>query len=51
MIDGNALAEYYAERFLNALIFLILLNILSCGLGWYCGDRWNLPSIRIEAAP
>ena len=48
MIDGNALAEYYAGRFFNALIILVLLNILSCAGGWYCGDRWNLPRIHIE---
>jgi hypothetical protein len=49
MIDGNALAEYYLQRFQTILIFFLLLSILCCTGGWWTGDRYDLPTIEVHA--
>ena len=49
MIDGYALADIYATVAGRLLVLLLLLVPLAFSVGWYCGDRWNLPGIRIEA--
>ena len=49
MIDGYALADHFARVGAFFMLLAIFLPLLAFGVGWYCGDRLDLPSVRVEA--
>lgn len=42
------LGEYYAREISTLLVLLIILPVLAFGAGWWCGDRFNVPSVSVE---
>ena len=48
---GTALANDLARTFGMLLAVALLLPILAFAAGWYCGDRWNVPTVTIVATP
>ena len=45
----NALADYYMGQVTTALLVTILLLSIACCGGWYTGDRFDLPTIEVNA--
>ena len=49
MSISNALADYYMNQVLLALIVTIVLLFSAFGAGWYCGDNFDVPTkVMIE---
>ena len=45
----NALADYYMNQVAATLVVTLVILSLACCGGWYCGDRFNIPSIEVHA--
>ena len=46
---GQALADDLARMFGCAILAAVLAIVGAFGLGWYMGDRLDLPTVTIEA--
>ena len=44
---GKALGDDLARLFSMAVIAIILLPLVAFAAGWYCGDRVDVPAVRV----
>lgn len=42
------LGDYYAREISTLLALLFFAPILGFAAGWWCGDRFDVPSVSIE---
>lgn len=45
---GSALARDLANLLSLVLVLLVALPLLAFASGWYCGDRFDLPTVTVN---